>query len=170
MDAIPLKADRNTIFKSVENHLTSKGLSIKKIDETRPWGGFFVIDESSLSTFVKLFFPDFEIKNSIKEQTLSPKILLVEPGKRLSWQYHHRRSEIWTITNGKVGVILSENDEQKSVQTFVTGDQVKIKQGERHRLVGLDEWGVVAEIWKHSDPTHPSDEQDIVRLDDDFGR
>lgn len=170
MDAIPLKADRNTIFKSVENHLTSQGLSIKKIDDTRPWGGFFVIDESSLSTFVKLFFPDFEIKNSIKEQTLSPKILLVEPGKRLSWQYHHRRSEIWTITNGKVGVILSESDEQKSVQTFVTGDQVKIKQGERHRLVGLDEWGVVAEIWKHSDPTHPSDEQDIVRLDDDFGR
>lgn len=170
MDAIPLKADRNAIFKSVENHLTSKGLSIKEMDDKRPWGGFFVIDESSLSTFLKLFFPDFEFKSSLKEQTLSPKILLVEPGKRLSWQYHHRRSEIWTITNGKVGVILSESDEQKSVQTFGTGDQVKIKQGERHRLVGLDEWGVVAEIWKHSDPAHPSDEQDIVRLDDDFGR
>lgn len=170
MDAVPLKADKKTIFKSVEKHLIAEGLSIKKMDDTRPWGGFFVIDESSLSRFIELFFPDFSDENSDRNQPLSPKILLVQPGKRLSWQYHHRRSEIWSIAEGRVGIILSESDEQKSVKTFEKGDQVNIKQGERHRLAGLDEWGVVAEIWKHSDPENPSDEQDIVRLEDDFGR
>lgn len=42
--------------------------------------------------------------------------------------------------------------------------------GMRHRLVGLDNWGVVTEIWQHTDVEHPSDESDIVRLQDDFGR
>jgi mannose-6-phosphate isomerase len=37
-------------------------------------------------------------------------------------------------------------------------------------LVGLDQWGVVAEIWQHTDVTNLSDESDIVRLQDDFGR
>ncbi|NBV85915.1 MAG: phosphoheptose isomerase, partial [Verrucomicrobia bacterium] len=31
-------------------------------------------------------------------------------------------------------------------------------------------WGIVAEIWLHTDPSAPSDENDIIRLDDDFGR
>ena len=42
--------------------------------------------------------------------------------------------------------------------------------GERHRLIGLEGWGIVAEIWQHTDPENPSDEDDIVRLQDDFGR
>jgi hypothetical protein len=36
--------------------------------------------------------------------------------------------------------------------------------------VGLNEWGVLAEIWQHINPAHPSDEDDIVRVQDDFGR
>jgi len=50
------------------------------------------------------------------------------------------------------------------------GDTITLKKGERHRLVGLNEWGIVAEIWIHTDANHPSDEEDIVRLQDDFGR
>jgi len=42
--------------------------------------------------------------------------------------------------------------------------------GERHRLVCLNKRGVVAELWRHLDLQHPSDEEDIVRLQDDFGR
>jgi mannose-6-phosphate isomerase len=42
--------------------------------------------------------------------------------------------------------------------------------GERHRLIGLDSWRIVAEIWQHTDLENPSDEDDIVRLQDDFGR
>jgi len=34
---------------------------------------------------------------------------------------------------------------------------------------GIDGWGVVAEIWQHT-ASNPSDEEDIERLQDDFGR
>ena len=46
---------------------------------------------------------------------------------------------------------------------------VKLLQAERHRLVGLENYAVVAEIWQHTDIDNPSDEKDIVRLQDDFG-
>jgi hypothetical protein len=45
-----------------------------------------------------------------------------------------------------------------------------LAQGERHRLVGLDAQAIIAEIWQHTDASHPSDEDDIVRVQDDFGR
>lgn len=170
MDIIPPNAGKKSVFSSVKKYLKDQDLSIKGIDAGRPWGGYFVIDESSLSTFIELFFPDFDQNNFVKENTLSPKILLVEPGKRLSWQYHHRRSEIWSVADGKVGIILSDTDTQKPVQTYKKNSRIEIEQGKRHRLVGLDEWGMVAEVWKHSDPENPSDENDIVRLEDDFGR
>jgi hypothetical protein len=44
------------------------------------------------------------------------------------------------------------------------------EKGERHRLIGLENWGVVAEFWQHTDPEHPSDEDDIVRVQDDYKR
>jgi hypothetical protein len=37
-------------------------------------------------------------------------------------------------------------------------------------LIGLDDWGIVAEIWQHTDESNPSDEDDIVRLQDDYSR
>ena len=48
------------------------------------------------------------------------------------------------------------------------GDQIKLSQGERHRLVGLADYGVVAEIWQHTDEV-PSNEEDIIRVQDDYG-
>ena len=48
--------------------------------------------------------------------------------------------------------------------------EIILQQGERHRLVGLSDYAVIAEIWQHTDATNPSDEDDIVRLQDDFGR
>jgi hypothetical protein len=50
------------------------------------------------------------------------------------------------------------------------GDAITLQQGERHRLIGLDDYAVIAEIWQHTDANHPSDEDDIVRVQDDFGR
>jgi hypothetical protein len=47
---------------------------------------------------------------------------------------------------------------------------ITLKKGERHRLIGLSGWGKVAEIWQHTEPDNPSDEDDIIRLQDDFGR
>jgi hypothetical protein len=45
-----------------------------------------------------------------------------------------------------------------------------LKKEERHRLIGLDSWAIVAEIWQHTDIENPSNEEDIVRIQDDFGR
>ena len=51
-----------------------------------------------------------------------------------------------------------------------TGSKIMLGQNERHRLVGLNDWGMVAEIWQHIDANNPSDENDIIRVQDDFGR
>ena len=71
---------------------------------------------------------------------------------------------------GPVGVVTSDTDEQGEVKSYEVGERIVLKQGERHRLVGLDGWGVLAEIWQHTDASNPSDEDDIVRVQDDFGR
>ena len=55
-------------------------------------------------------------------------------------------------------------------ENYGEGDQIKLKQGERHRLIGLDDYCLVAEIWQHTDKNNPSNEEDIVRVQDDFGR
>lgn len=164
------ETDEQTLFRKVENFLVDKGFTIADRNEEKPWGGYFVIDEDQSSAFIDMFFPDVSKEDFDEFKKLSPKILMVAPGKRLSWQYHHRRAEIWQVIGGKAGVIISETDEQTPVQEISVGDSVNLKQGQRHRLVGLDGWGVLAEIWKHTDPENPSDEEDIVRVEDDFGR
>jgi len=133
-------------------------------------GGFFVIDENQASKFLEIYFSSLNKKDLSARNKLSPKILIVEAGKRLSWQYHYRRAEIWKVIGGTVGVVRSDNDEETGTETFTTGDLVNLKQGERHRLVGLNNWGIIAEIWQHTDKEWPSDEEDIIRLSDDFGR
>jgi mannose-6-phosphate isomerase-like protein (cupin superfamily) len=109
-------------------------------------------------------------KEELLAGKLSPKILLVAPNKKLSWQYHHRRSEVWKLIRGEASIIRSETDQENPPTQMTIGDLVELKKGERHRLVGLSDWGIVAEIWIHTDPQNPSDENDIVRLQDDFGR
>ena len=96
--------------------------------------------------------------------------MIVEKDKRLSWQYHHRRSEVWKVINGKAGVVISDTNEEKPIQVKSAGDVIILNEGERHRLIGLDQWGIIAEIWQHTDAEKPSDEEDIVRVQDDFGR
>ena len=96
--------------------------------------------------------------------------MVVAPQKRLSWQYHFRRAEIWKVVGGVAGVVISDTDEENELQILQLNTIINLKQGERHRLVGLDGWGIIAEIWQHTDPENPSDEDDIVRVQDDFGR
>ncbi|MDO6436493.1 phosphoheptose isomerase [Cyclobacterium sp. 1_MG-2023] len=158
------------IFKTVESWLVADGFKIINQDETRPWGGFFVIDEEQISKFKEKFFPEVSLSPEQLKNKLSPKILLVGPDKRLSWQYHHRRAEIWKLVEGEGGLITSENDTEGALKEMTIGEVQRLKQGERHRLVGLNNWGVVAEIWMHTDPENPSDEEDIVRVQDDFSR
>jgi mannose-6-phosphate isomerase len=162
---------REEVFNKVEKYLVENGFTIVDKDTSRPWGGFFVIDEEQARRFSHIFFPSMEVVLSQMVGKLSPKFLLVEPGKRLSWQYHFRRSEIWKLVAGQAGVITSSSDEQGQVEQLQLNKVIQLAKGQRHRLVGLEgSWGVVAEIWQHTDPLHPSDENDIVRLQDDFGR
>jgi mannose-6-phosphate isomerase len=161
--------NKQEVLEGVEKHITSMGFTVVKKDFDRPWGGFLVIDEAQAEKFAKEFFPHISF-STIKIGRLSPKILIVEANKRLSWQYHHRRSEIWKAIGGKAGVVTSSTDKEGEVQELNIGDVVQLAQGQRHRLVGLNQWGVLAEIWQHTDPSNPSDEDDIVRVQDDFGR
>ena len=70
---------------------------------------------------------------------------------------------------GEVGIIRSDDDAEGELVRFKQGQQVRLAQGERHRLIGLEDYGIVAEIWQHTN-TVPSDEEDIVRVQDDFSR
>jgi mannose-6-phosphate isomerase len=164
--------EKSEIFKQIASELVALGFTISAQDETRPWGGFFVLDESQASTFATRYFPHLEMSDIQITNKLSPKILVVAPHKRLSWQYHFRRAEIWKVIAGTtVGVKISDTDDQSDeVKVLESGSFIQMDKGERHRLIGLDGWGVVAEIWQHTDPESPSDEDDIVRLQDDFGR
>ena len=164
------QTNKEEVFVSVKEFLLAKGFNILAIDEERPWGGFFVIDEAQSAKFKTEFFGDYTKGTPDEKGKLSPKILIVSSQKRLSWQYHHRRSEIWKVIGGEVGVIKSDNDTEGAVQIKKIDDIISLKQGERHRLIGLNSWGIIAEIWQHTNPDHPSDEEDIVRVQDDFGR
>jgi hypothetical protein len=65
---------------------------------------------------------------------------------------------------------MSENDNETTPELKKAGDVVSIGQGIRHRGTGTDEWALIAEIWQHTDTGNPSNEEDIIRLQDDFGR
>ena len=162
--------DKAVVFGEVEHHLTGLRLQLATKDSSRPWGGFFVIREDQAELFGQLFFPGVKLSDLYMGGKLSPKILLVQPGKRLSWQYHHRRAEIWRVISGKVGVVTSDTDKEGRTTELNAGDVIRLAQGQRHRLVGLEGWGIVAEIWQHTDAALPSDEEDIIRVQDDFGR
>lgn len=157
-------------FSIVKSHIESFGYQIIDFDFERPWGGFLVINESQAQKFADQFFEGISVETLKIGGKLSPKILIVNPQARLSWQYHHRRAEIWRVYQGTVGIIRSNDDDQKPLIKLNEGDQVRLQQGERHRLIGLDQQALVAEIWQHTQPDNPSNEEDIVRLQDDFGR
>ena len=158
------------IFEHIAEYLHHQNLKISKQDNTRPWGGFFVIEETESEKFINLYFPHLTTEELNISGKLSPKILVVAPEKRLSWQYHNRRAEIWKLIGGTAGVVTSDTDEEKETRHLNIGDIIQLQQGERHRLIGLDNWGIVAEIWQHTDAENPSNEEDIIRLQDDFGR
>ena len=154
----------------IENEISNLGFEIISKDFERPWGGFLVIKEDQAQDFSNKFFDGIDVETLKIGDKLSPKILIVKPGSKLSWQYHHRRAEIWKVYKGEVGISKSDDNNEKPVIRIQEGDQVKLKNLERHRLIGLEEYAVLAEIWQHTDPDNPSDENDIIRLSDDYGR
>jgi len=109
--------------------------------DQRPWGSFTVLDD---------------------EATFKVKRIEVLPGKRLSYQRHARRSEHWFIVHGTAIVTL--DGERREVSS---GDAVDIPVGTDHRIENAADALVVFVEVQHGDYFG---EDDIVRLEDDYGR
>ena len=161
-----------TSVAQIEHVLRQAGYHITGVDSQRPWGGFVCIDPAQAERFAADFFvaSGVEIKDKV-DAPLSPKILFVRPGARLSWQYHHRRAELWCfLTAG--AYYRNMSDELPAQPTPAqAGDIVKLAAGERHRACGdAQHPTIIAELWQHIDLAHPSTEDDIVRVADDYQR
>jgi mannose-6-phosphate isomerase-like protein (cupin superfamily) len=126
---------KGTVFAEIKTELLEQGFSIVQEDAERPWGGFFVIDEGQAQAFANTYFDGLDVNGLKISGKLSPKILLVAPGTRLSWQYHHRRAEIWCLIKGTAGVCTSFTDVEGPVKTLSVGECITLQQGERHRLL-----------------------------------
>ena len=85
------------VFSKIEQDIKSLNFIISSKDSNRPWGGFLVIKESQAQEFSNKFFEGLDIDTLKIAGKLNPKILIVKPNARLSWQYHSRRAEIWQI-------------------------------------------------------------------------
>lgn len=161
---------KDQIANAIKESLFKEGFNLYETELDRPWGGYYRIPDSDANKFIQTFFQDQNIP-LVENATLSPKIFFVAPNKQFSWQHHERRGEVWRIVKGPAGIYLSDSDSlPENYQIFQDGEVVSMPQGIRHRLFAIDNWTIVAEIWVHTDPQNPSDEEDITRLADDFGR
>lgn len=161
------------LVERIAGYIREAKYTIVELNDQKPWGAYIRFSAEDADRFVEEFFPGLtseEARLGIDNAELSPKILIVAPGQRLSWQYHNRRAERWRFLN--VGAYnKSLTDDEGELQTAYSSDIVQFAKGERHRLVGAqDDFTFVAEIWQHTDPNQPSDEDDIVRLADDYQR
>ena len=109
--------------------------------EERPWGRFDVLADE----------PTYKVKS-----------ITVTPGQRLSYQRHTRRAEHWFVISGKATVTLDGAE-----LVFGPGQYVDVARGAAHRLENRgDDPLIVIEV-QHGDYFG---EDDIIRLDDDYGR
>ncbi len=162
--------DRKELIRHTDRLVEKLGLKIIETELDRPYGLSYRFDLSDAEKFIDYYFSDIKHTFSTLEN-ISPKFLVLMPGSCFSWQYHNKRKEIWRIIEGPMAIKVSDTDEQPEEHIILPiGDIVQFEVGQRHRLYGLDDWGIVAEVWQHLDPNDLSDETDIVRLQDDYGR
>lgn len=110
--------------------------------EQRPWGSFTILDERS----------NYKVKR-----------IEVLPGKRLSYQRHQQRAEHWFVVQGTAKVTL--NGSEILVET---GEAIDIGTGMAHRVENPHASDVL--IFIETQTGSYFGEDDIERLDDDFGR
>lgn len=160
--------DITPTYRKVKEIIEAENFSVYEEDLKRPWGGFIRLNDGDAERFINKYFPDLQPESY---ENMSPKFLMVAPGMRLSWQEHDRRAEVWRVLEGPVAVKISETPEEPAEkQVLQTGDFIEFDANVCHRLIGEDGWGVVTEIWVHTDPSNPSNEDDITRHQDDFKR
>ena len=124
----------------------SEAVSEREYSE-RPWGNYTVLDDDA---------PDHKVKR-----------LVVHPGKRLSYQRHHRRAEHWFIVAGAAVVTLDGVD-----HTLHAGDSIDIPLEGAHRIGNPADPATGGTDLVFIEVQHGTyfGEDDIVRLEDDFGR
>ena len=107
--------------------------------EKRPWGKFeqFTLNEPT-----------------------TVKLITVKAKKRLSYQKHKLRSELWVCVKNSVGVVINGRR-----RTLNEGQMAFVSKGSKHRLVGLSKDGQILEV-----SFGKFKENDIKRFEDDFGR
>lgn len=89
------------------------------------------------------------------------KEICINPGCRFSYQYHNRREEFWAIHQGTGQLCLDSE-----VRTVRPGDCVRVHKYAKHRLANIGEEPLIFfEI-----QSGICDEEDIVRISDDYGR
>ena len=71
--------NKKEVFEEIARFLDAENFSVIKQDQTRPWGGFFVIEENQASAFAAKFFPQLNLSDIQITNKLSPKILIVAP-------------------------------------------------------------------------------------------
>ena len=109
--------------------------------DERPWGRYFVIQDES----------NYKIKR-----------IEVEPGQRLSYQYHNKRSETWIVIEGNALVTI--NDDTKD---YKQGETIIIPSKAKHRVENRSNSLLIfIEVQTGS----YFGEDDIIRLNDDYGR
>lgn len=109
--------------------------------DRRPWGSYEVLEEA----------PTFKVKR-----------IEVLPGKRLSYQKHAQRAEHWFVVAGTAKVTLDGSE-----LTVRTGEAIDISIGTAHRVENPGEENL---IFIEVQRGNYLGEDDIVRLEDDFGR
>ena len=139
-------------------------------DTNKPWGAYLRFSGQSKQQFLKTYWSDISLDPNLHESNFEPKILLVSPGSQLSLQYHARRQEKWRVLAGPAKIILGPDGTSLREAIYNTGDVIEIPQGYWHRLAGTNNWAIIAEIWEHTVPGNPSNEEDIVRVNDDYSR
>lgn len=118
-----------------------KAVSASAQYDERPWGSFQVLDEA---------------------RTYKVKRIEVLPGKRLSYQKHSQRSEHWMVVVGSGKVTLNGHD-----IVISAGETIDIPVGAAHRI---ENPGSENLIFIEIQRGNYLGEDDIVRLQDDFGR
>jgi mannose-6-phosphate isomerase-like protein (cupin superfamily) len=109
--------------------------------ENRPWGSWHVLDEAE----------GFKVKR-----------IEVSPGSRLSLQKHEFRAEHWIVVAGTATCTVGDD-----TVVLAPGQAVDIEIGQAHRIANDgDDWLVIIEVQRGT----YTGEDDIVRLEDDYGR
>lgn len=120
---------------------TIRGGAVLREFDRRPWGSYTVLEEAS---------------------TFKVKRIEVLPRKRLSYQKHSKRAEHWFVVAGTAKVTL--DDKEIIVRA---GESIDIPIGAAHRVENPgDEDLIFIEVQRGS----YLGEDDIVRLQDDYGR